>query len=259
MTRCLIGSRAAKHWFPDFREPQDIDYLISPDEPRRGDCHIAEDGLEAFLRYGIAPPEMLYTLKVSHSFWDRHWHKTMYDIKFFQDKGVRFDEALFKELYKFWVKRHGKKRAYLNVDNEKFFTSSVPREFVHDSIHKAVMYYDEPMYMKVKKDQSKALISMKMFEALSHEDKCRLAREEIYVTSLERFLIPSKFEMDRLTAYRKTCKLLITNMSRGTFPLFIVLNWKELGIPDDHDWIELFKQGVDNGTVKPTRVLKASQ
>lgn len=248
----LIGSRAAKHWFPDYREPRDWDYLIAPGESRIGDCHIAEEGLVAFLDYDIAPPEMLYTLKVSHAFWPIHWEKTMHDIKFFQSKGIKLDEALFKELYKFWEVRHSKKRANLNVSNEKFFTSSVPRKYVHDSLHEAVKYYDEPMYKKVKDDLSKAFIPRKNFEALSFEDKCKLAREETYVTALERYLIPGDFKMDELTAYRKASKLLITSMSKGFFPKFIVENWITLNKPDDHPWIGLFKEGVNNGTVKNT-------
>ncbi len=247
---CLVGSRAAKFWFDDYREPRDWDYLIAPGEQVKGDKHIAEDGLLPFLDHEIATPEMLYTLKVSHSFWAIHWEKTMRDIYFFQSKGIELDEDLFKGLYKFWEKRHGKKKANLNVKNEEFFTKYVDRKYEHDTLHEAIKYYDVPMYQKLKKDTSMALIDRGMFEALSFEDKCKLVREETYVTALERFLIPREFDMDELTAYRRAIKLIITSMSKGFFPKFIVENWIVLNKPDNHPWIELFKEGVENGIVR---------
>lgn len=257
---CLIGSRAAKHWFHDYyREPFDWDYLTEPGEKIKGDCHVAEEGLLAFLNYPIAPPELLYTLKVSHSFWGIHHEKTMRDIMFFQSKGIKLDEDLFKSLYKYWTKIHGKKKAKLNVKNEEFFTKSVNRKYEHDSLHEAIKYYDEPMYKKLKKDMSMALLDRSMFEALSFEDKCKLAREESYVTALERFLIPKEFEIEPVVAYRRAQKLLITSMSKSWFPKFIVENYISLHRPDDHPWIELFNKGVENGTVIPTKVLETTK
>lgn len=254
MSKCLVGSRAAKHWFPDFRKPSDIDYLISPGDKKIGDSHEVIGALEEFLQWDIAPPEALYTLKVSHSFWPHHWKKTMDDILFFQEKGVEFDHELFKKLYKVWEDRHGKKRAKLNVKNEDFFRPTVQRKYVHDTLHQAVKYYDEPMYKKLKKDQSMAMLDRKMFEALSFEDKCKTAREEIYVTALERFLIPNDFGGEILTSYQRACKLLITSMTSGYFPLFIVLNWIDLHKPDDHPFIELFNYGLENGIIESTKM-----
>lgn len=260
----LIGSKAIKYHFSDFRVPMDTDYVT--DERRK---HELKEGKrieyfyygdnEALLEFDRPIPtvDQLYTLKVSHSFWPINWRKHMKDILFLQEKGAKLDKELFDKLYDGWVGYHGKKRAYLNVDNEKFFTSTVPREYVHDDIHKAISYYGDPLYNKVKRDVSKALISEKMFNELSHIDQIRLCREEIYATALERFLIKKLpglvTENDISMAYGRACMLLVTSMTKGFFPLFIVLNWKELHRPDDHPFLIKFLIGVQNGTVKRTK------
>lgn len=236
----LIGSRAIDH--PDFprKEGRDWDYVIDDEfiaKLSEYDTHASKEVYYALKPYctmkseGLVPSlEALYTLKVSHSFWNIHWLKTMRDIEWFQKQEVEFIPALHDTLYAYWETRHGKKKAYLNVDNEKFFTGSVRRKYVHDDIHYATCYYDEPMYRKLKKDLTKALISPRMFKELCHSDKLKLCREEAYVTALERFIIPNGTEPKE--AYRRSMNLLVTSMSRGWFPKFIVLNWRELKNPD---------------------------
>jgi hypothetical protein len=247
MNKLLVGSQAAKHWFKDFRQPQDIDYWVnSPDTGNYFDV-VGETraeykdvssylALSAFLdsrESEIATPEELYTIKVSHSFWAKSfWEKTIKDILFFQEKGVQVDHYWLRMLYKDWELVHGKKQAYLNVKNEEFFTNTVDRKYEHDSIHKAIAYYSEPLYTRIKKDQSKAMCSEELFNKLSYEDRLKLCREEIYATALERWIIPSGFTVDSLTAYRKAIKQLVCSMSRGFFPEFIVLNLSVLKSPD---------------------------
>lgn len=248
MKKVLIGSCAAKHWFPDFRETKDSDYLTDGNvkSTRQDESHNANDGIG--LKWildntdEIASPEILYTLKLSHCFWNIHWQKTMFDLKFFQSKGIQYNKELFDLLYKDWEVIHGKKRAYLNKKNEDFFTEKVNRKYIHDDLHRAVAYYDEPMFEKLKHDKSKAFIDKDMFEDVSYEDKCRLCREEIYVTALERFLIPNEFRFSKTAAYVGACRLLLTSMTKGWFPLFIATNWSKLDKPDEHDFVGLFRQ-----------------
>lgn len=247
----LIGSRAAKYLCPDFPrgEKSDWDWVTDEPGPKKGDSHYCEEVYSALLPYcqetelGLIPSlEALYTLKVSHAFWKSiHWAKNMRDCVWFQEKGVAFLPDLYKELYAYWEIRKGKKPAYLDVPNEKFFTSSVKRKYVHDDIHKVMAYYDQPLYMRCKKDLSRALLSRKMFESLSPLDKDRLAREETYVTALERFLIPSDFKESPLIAYSKATNLLVTSMSKSWFPLYIVLNYCRLKDPDI-DYVKKFKE-----------------
>jgi hypothetical protein len=248
----LIGSKAALHWFPDFpRVPRDTDY-ISKNEINKTDskyCPSFQLILDKYPLRLIAPANVLYTLKVSHAFWDIHWDKTMYDIRFFQSKGLSIDEELFKALYADCETRYGKKRAYLNKSNEEFFTDGVKRVYVHDDLHKAMAFYDEPLYERIKHDKSRALTAEDLFLKLSHEDKLKLCKEEIYVTALERFLIPENFDKPPWGAYLKACKLLITSMSKGWFPKFMVENWIDLSKNDRYDFRSKFQTQLEKGVI----------
>jgi len=247
----LIGSRAIKYNRPDFyREPKDWDYVIDDElmaSLSRADTHCSPEVYNALKPYctmtpnGLVPSiDALYTLKVSHSFWNIFWLKTMKDIEWFQENGAKFIPELYTTLYAYWEIKHNKKRAYLNVKNEEFFTKSVDRIYIHDDVHLAIAYYDEPMYTKIKKDASKALVSKSMFEALSLEDRFKTCREEAYVTALERFILPGKVTNSE-EAYKRAMHLLCTSMSKGWWPLFIVLHWKELQKPDI-DYVDKFRR-----------------
>lgn len=241
----LVGSRAIKHWFSDFREPNDYDYVTTSNKRSNKEIEyhpVQNPGHQWIVEQGpIASPEIMLTIKMSHSFWDVHWPKTMSDILFLQRKKVQYIPHLFDKLYKYWTFVHGHKKAYLDVNNEEFFTTNVERKYEHDDIHAAISYYDEPLYKKVKRDQSKAAIDYDLFLALSFEDKLILCREEIYVVALERFLIPSGFKEHRFKSYFLSCKQLITSMTKGWFPKFIVENWSSLYREDNHPWINKFR------------------
>lgn len=247
----LIGSMAAKIHFPDFpREPHDTDY-ISEDEIDKADCHYCESFDYIIKKYPdlkVATPEILYALKVSHSFWDVHWDKTIFDILFYQSKNIQLDEELYIPLYKDCEKRYGKKKANLNKDNEKFFADSVERVYVHDDIHKAIAYYDKPLYFKIKDDTKLANVSHNRFLELSEEDKIKLCREEIFVTALERFLIPNNFKKHSFAAFKDAMKLLVTSMTKGWFPKFIVMNWLKIREVNS-DYVSKFKKSLEKGEI----------
>lgn len=245
MKPILIGSRALKHWFPDFkREPSDTDY-ISEDETLPGDVkfcpsfkYLAEKYPEA-----IASPNILYTLKLSHSFWDVFWDKTMFDLTFLREKGARVeDEELYKLLYKDCAARYGKKQVFLNKENNEFFDDGVPRIYEHDSIHEAVANYERPLYFKIKKDEASAQTFRELFDLLSREDKIKLCLEEIHVVALERFLIPSDFRANWRGAVYKSIKLLITSMTSGYFARFLSENFVDIYVKNaDNSFITKFK------------------
>lgn len=247
--KILIGSKAAKQWLPNFpREPVDIDYITDEEAEQYKGFKLIQDKMR-FLgnlpenrQELVAPPEILYTLKISHVYYDIWWDKTIYDIVWYKEQGFEVDEELLKVLAKDWEKKYGAKKINTNISNEEFFMDNVKREYVHDNIHKAVAFYDEPLYRKVKKDLSKAALSKELFDNLDFKDKIKLCLEEINVVSLERFLIPKKFRMHPKTARYMACKQLITSMSKGWFPRFIVDNFRELFIDNnDNTYIEKFK------------------
>lgn len=71
---------------------------------------------------GIALPSHLYTIKLSHCFWDIQWEKTMSDIKFFQDnKVLDYSPILFDELFSLWNKIHSQKA--FDTSEEEYFKS----------------------------------------------------------------------------------------------------------------------------------------
>lgn len=244
--KMLIGSAAARHWYPEFRHPKDIDY-ISEEEILNTDSKFCSSFKFLVERYpvDIAPPHVLYTLKASHAAWDIHWDKTMYDIQFFQSKKLQIDEELFVELYKDCEERYGKKRAYLNKSNDEFFEDGVSRIYEHDSIHAAIAFHNAPLYELIKKDSTKALTSFDLFNQLSYGDKINLCLEEIYVTALERFLIPSNFKISHVTAFMRALKLLITSMSRGWFPKFIIQNYLDITLKKRYDYSQIFDKNKE--------------
>jgi hypothetical protein len=245
MTQVLIGSRALNWWFPDSREPHDIDYF-STERIEGAETFWHPRLSEYSWRDDLANPFELYTIKVSHAFWyhgDRKWWKHMYDVKFLQDKGYgTLIQELYDILYSIWEERHGRKRAFLNVPAEEFFNPNVDRIYDHDSIHHSIAYHDRPLYEKILRDGHEVMVDESKFWPLSEEDRLRLVREEVYATALERILIPSNYTASPRGAYNYAMRKTICDFSKGWFPKFIVLHWSELYRPD----VEYMKIHLDN-------------
>lgn len=248
-TKMLIGSRALKHHFDDFpRAPKDTDYICKDEVVKGADCKICGSFNKVLEKYNcdIAPPIVLYTLKVSHIYFSNIWYnKTLYDIRWMQSKGVNeIDEEIYDLLYKDWEEFFGAKKAKLTVKNEEFFTKKVKRKYEHDFLHDCVKFYDEPMYAKIKKDKTKAMVSKKMFDNLSHSDKLKLCLEEIYAVALERYLIPKGFRMHFKASTMGSMRLLLTTMTKGWFPKFIAMNAHEIITQMDNTFIQKFKKRI---------------
>lgn len=229
--RVYIGSEAMRYHFPDFkREGGDIDYMVAVKQKssRQEEYHVIPP-----LWRRIKPDQeyisanQLYTLKISHSYWNIHWEKTMFDISFMTSKGCEVDWELHDELYQYWKDIHGTKRANLNKKTEDFFDDNVDREFTHDDLHEVVMYYDEPLYKALLVDPSKPLLSKKGFFEQSHLNQIRTAKEEAMTIALERFYLPKKTYSLKV-AYMRALKILVTSATKGWFPTFIVLNFEEI-------------------------------
>ena len=241
--RLLIGSRAIYTHFHDFPRGQwgsDWDYISQNmvRQSKEQDIHYSPAFEWVFEHYPdrlIPPPDVLYTIKCSHATWDIHWEKTMSDIGFLQTKGCKIIDEFYSLLYKDWENIHGAKKVNLNVPNEEFFTSKVYRKYDHDWLHSQMMYYDQPMYDKLKIDKSRAWIEKKLFDNLSKSDKIRTVKEEACVVALERTMIPSAYTASPVVAYRRALKSLITSMTKGWFPRFIIENWNDIKTLEDCD------------------------
>jgi hypothetical protein len=243
--KTLVGSRAIKHHFPEFpREPKDTDYL-SP-EPIDGAETFWHPELEKAGFGEIATVDELYTLKISHAFWNLHgtWNKHMGDIVFLWKKGAQFIPELFDILYPIWEERYGKKKANLNAKPEDFFNKNVHRVYDHDSIHRSIAYYDRPLYERILRDGHDVMVDRAKFEALPYEDKLKLVREEVYATALERQVIPSDYKYSPRAAYAWAMMKTVTSFSKGWFPLFIVTNYQNLFKPDV-DYVKRHRENSD--------------
>lgn len=231
----IIGSKAMKHWFPDFREPKDVDHF-SPNPSSGVDGFWHESFPIEWATDRVATPDELYTIKVSHSPWDLHgtWEKHMYDILFLQNKGAKFDQEMYDILYPVWKAKHGKKRVALNKNKENFFADAVVRKYDHDSLHESVAYHDRPMYTRFLEANEEVKIDNDKFWApeVSHEDRLKTIREEVYATALERWVVPSNYTVSPRAAYARAMKKSITSLFKGKWALFIVLNYTELYKPD---------------------------
>ncbi len=236
--KILIGSLAAKHWFPDFyRKTKDTDYILpdSKNKIQKTDTDIVEfhysKGFDWLLENEgeIASPDALYTIKVSHSFWNVHWAKTMQDISFLQDKGCKVIPEFFDLLYKDWLEIHdSKKKINFDEANSTFFKNTIDRKIPHDRLHEIIVEPNEPAYKKLKYDQSKAKIEEDLFEKLSFDEKRNVCLEETYVIALERFLIPENFKQNSYVAFMRAAKKVIIDLNKGFVPYFFVTNWNSM-------------------------------
>lgn len=244
MNEILIGSKAIKHWFPDFpREPNDTDILISEDIKFNKVLKVEYLYNPCFNNYesDVLLPNDLYTLKISHLFWNINWEKHMFDVQFLKEKGCVLDRGLFNRLYEYWNKYHGKnKRSDLKMTAEDFFDNALDTEHEHDFVH--TILNPIPTYTKILKDGAEVEVDEEKFNNLSFEDKCSLAQEEVMVMAWERYP-----EMDYRVAYGRMLKKFIISHAPIWEAIFIIENYKRLHKPQ----FNYFKK-INNGlqTVK---------
>lgn len=229
--KILIGSKAIKYWFLDFpREPKDTDYACDTEQVSGHQynvenlynpiiCkHIGDTSLK------IASPYVLYTLKMSHMFWDINWSKHMFDIQFLKGKGCILDKELFYNLYDFWNEYHGKnKRSDLKMTAEDFFDNAVECEHSHDYLHTLIKPI--PTYTKILIGEVE--VGEEKFNVLSREEKLDLVREEVMVMAYERYP-----HMSYKLAYARMLKKFIINHAPLWEAIFIIENYIELHKPN---------------------------
>lgn len=223
----LIGSKAIKHWFPEFkREPKDVDYAVAqlPEKKTSGIDYLLLPSIVA-LGHEILPPNELLTLKVSHLFWELAWDKHMFDVQWLLAKGCKIDLPLFYKLYWYHVDFHGDNhRSNLEQSAKSFFNNAL-KKYDHDYLHTLIS--PEPMYKKVLRDGEEVAISEEKYNKLSHEEKLELVREEIYVMAYERL-----GGRDYRIAYGWMLKKFIISHAPIYEALFIIENHKELYKPE---------------------------
>lgn len=246
MKSLIFGSTAIQHWFPEFRIPQDLDVISQEPRTTKSIQHYWFSTCQYFLDNNkdstYLDPNFLYHCKATTLGWNVHWEKTANDVLFFQRKGFKLNADLYKLLVKDFTEIHGEKWAKLKgKDSTTFFEDAITRKYNHDSIHEVIAYYDEPIYKSTLKSQDSVLCDKEKFEKLSFENKIKMVKEEIFVTALERYLIPSNFKYSINLAYWRSLKKLTTTMSSGWFKFFIIDNFLDLYKNDDN-FIEKFNK-----------------
>lgn len=261
----LIGSSAAKYYYPDFREPKDVDWHSAKESDRKRVPEVTRSGLrqdvfvdERLAQYkwgAIASPSQLYTMKVSHSFWEigqpgsraasDNWRKHMSDVVFFQRKGVEFDRELYDILLPIWKDLHRKNPTNLKQMAGSFFKDGVNRKYDHDSIHASIAYNDHPLYEDILVPGEEVMVdSSKFFEGMDYETQLQLVREEVYATALERILIPKDYSGSPSQAYAWALQRTITSLFKGEWALWTVLNYDTLARPDC-DYVQRHRDNAD--------------
>lgn len=234
-THVLVGSTAAKFHFPSWREPKDKDVFTPMTDPRED--AFWHPSLALYWPGGrwIATPDELYTIKLSHSYWELEngsWLKHITDAMLLKREGAKLISELHKLLYRIWEGKHGVKKVDLDMDKASFFDDAVPRKYDHDSVHYSVAYGAAPMYEKVLKNGAEVGVSMAKIKALPFEDCVKLFREEIYATALERKMIPSDYRGSPGAAYQWALRRTITSLTKGWSATFIVDNYELFRKPD---------------------------
>lgn len=240
----LIGGRAMRHWFNDARDDPKADWDYHSPIPHDGKHPIREDRLDIFVDprlaawdWGpVATPDELYTMKISHSFWEingpQSWDKHAADIIFLERKGAKFIRELYDILLPIWKERYKRNPTNLEQNASMFFDDAVVRKYDHDSLHHSVAYYDRPLFEQILRDGSDVAVDNKKFWAMDFDTQIKLVREEIYATALERIVIPRDYDVSPRWAYHWAVRRTATSLFKGEWALFLMRHLDLLMKPD---------------------------
>lgn len=248
MTRkwVIVGSVAARHWYPDWREPKDID-LLTPATITTSDQQtiyidaqwhrLGETLLDRSLDRTFLDADLLFTLKVSHSYWPIHWDKTMYDIHQFQVRGCRLQQDLHDDLVRLWTEVHGAKRVNMAQSRDTFWQDAVVRRYDHEWLHEQVAFHGRPLHERVRRNPTSVWVSRDLFDDLPPDLQTDLILEEVLVTAIERFdLTVASTKVERLRAVTHAHRLLCTSMTKGWFAQQVVLSTYNLLVTQRPRW-----------------------
>lgn len=233
----LTGSSALLHHFPDFhRVPKDRDYIgVGKNIPGKIEYHV--NPIFDDYPYEIMQPDDVYTLKISHLFWDIKWSKHMFDVQFLKKKGCIFKRDLFDKLYQHWSSVHGTNhRSDLNMSAKDFFNNAL-KTYDHDGLH--YLLTRVPTFTKVLKNNAEVDVDENKFYNLTYQEKCDLVREEVYVMAFERLHGRSYRE-----AYSWMLKKFIMNHAPMFEALFIIDNYIELHKPK-FDYVKFLNEKLN--------------
>lgn len=252
----IIGSEAIKYWFLDFpRDPKDLDIIGDYELTITTDKKVERLENPILLNYykggsKYLPPDLLFTLKISHCFWDLEngsWSKHMWDVQWLKEKGCKFIPELFYQLYDYWNIVHGKnKRSKLDMSAEEFFDNVVNFPIDHDYLHELLVKHDyfegnEPTYKKILKDGADVDVSEEKFNKLTEKEKFNLVIEEVMIMGFERY-----GDMYYKKAFGRMLKKFILSHCPIWEGIWIIQNHKELMTNIPFDYFTHLKQEIKN-------------
>lgn len=243
--KIIVGSRALIHHLPNFkRNNPDLDiWSDGPIEkcPNVDVSLIPTEILDAFSdnskNLGIATPEDVMTIKLSHLPYDIFWRKHSSDYLVLKMKyGYEVNYSLYEKLKPYWKEKHGNK-TYLSLykTKDQFFDDFVEKKFEHDWLHELVAYPNKPIYTECLKDGQQVAIDKKKFDGIIHDKKIKMFREEMCVIALERWVIPSKKEISFIEAWSRSVHKTVTALTKGWASEFICENLELFVKPNLND------------------------
>jgi len=238
----VVGSTAMARFLPGARYPKDVDvFSDNPNNPEWDSFW--HESLREWIgddSFRFATLDELYTIKVSHAQWELNnntWEKHVYDIVQLKRAGAVLDLQLHKLLYSVWEDTHGVKVMDLAQDKAEFFDDAVRRTYDHDSLHDSVAYGEHPIYTEVLKDGAEVDIDMKKLKALPLERFVDLIKEEIFVTALERVVVPKDYDVSPGAAYWWAFRRTATSLTKG-WTARTILDNAELFLTPGSDYIQ---------------------
>ena len=226
----LIGSKAIRHYHPDFpRTPNDTDYIVEDSSiftKEKGIEYLENPILFGLKSEGIIDMDTLLSLKISHIFWDFNWDKHLFDIQFLLKKGYKYDLVLVNKFRAYWEDIKPKiRRSQLVMTKEEFFSNAINENTQeHDYLH--TLINPIPAYTKLLKEECEVELDESKWEALSFDDKCSVCFEETAVMAWERYK-----NINYKIAYKRQLKDNIIKHFPQYIALFTIENYIKLERP----------------------------
>ena len=165
---------------------------------------------------------------------------------------ARWDPRLISWLKKREKETYVNTTPKLNQSKKDFFNESgeLKYRYDHDSIHESVKHLDHPAYWYFKEDKAEVMCSRKKFLDCDHQTKLYSGLEETYVLAVERSQVPFPGTSPKRSfdiAAAKIC----SSISSGWWRDFIYEYFNEWSALYSDSYVERFRNGIENGTVKP--------
>jgi hypothetical protein len=232
----LIGSRALNFWFPKFQIKNETDWDIISSEPIIGSEHhpadflnnqelanrFASDHVVRFNGYSVKVMNLdgLALIKRSHlwrtlSFQKHitHYHKWLFP--FFPKN--QDDLVLYHERTNLTKKEFSRGSPSLMKSKQKFFEDAITKIYDHDWLHELVAFKDTPLYLQMLKDPNLVWCEQEKWNQFTQEEKLKCVLEEVYVITLERFLLVPDNKVPQKLAFLKSLEKVCTTLCSGWF------------------------------------------